>query len=1266
MRRSVSVAAALVLFFAFGVLLFAEPIVRSLIKGSFDTVSFEDRVSKFRARSVAALEPIDMGDLLISVSADTLRAGASSAIDQRLSGLEVSGVDPVGTIEVVNHDLDVVLDEMFAAVIGTIRLTAPERDLSVEVALDIAFLAQVVDGQIVYVPALRSIELLSVDSPFLSRWPFSLAPIVTTIAQASVDAINGALREERVDLPGFHNVGDSIAISLPDREITVRRPQFDSAALLISNAGVAAIATFSDIQRPVAVDLPQVSDSEYVEAFSARFKRSNDGMHRVGENVIWISDNALTSLVVDDPFTPITAEQVRSATLARAAARLQRMGDPSLVFSVPDETITALIRDRLNQLSDNDMQLGFGARLDGTPDFTIGEGALEITIPLRLSEDDLDVRATAFLLLIPELNHGRVLLNGAVKELRFDAVTVPEGEELGIPADALRALVQSAADSVLPAINSLLQGLPVDVPLSPFSMIGTDPEEISLEIGERTVSVFGPVIDDWATLLHPDGLTLVAQLSHYDPEAVVRPIPDTPEEVSFNEVRDLVAEIVQGLDPSATITGSTFLVSLDFLARWLEPVGPSVDREVIHRETIESAHRRLLSMRGPDVAVSIPTTEIRRIAFEQLDDAIANRLPEGVTINRESVSLTFEAQMVAASLSAQLKNESLTAGVDLEVQGFAGYGPEGKSFRFLVTRLEITDLVVNDFKVVDFFGYAAGMSALLKDLLPILNSTLKTFDLDIAAPNPIKIDMPDFSAEGVALSPTELELAPLPTPIPVLLIEADRILAIADIEAAFLPDRQVIGGEVPRHEAPGAAFAAFREAYTSVWARSFDWRPGEDLLRGEISSPRIAASLSGLWSQIAVSARLDRTESNSTPRQDVAALPPDLSCQGLCSRPGCDRNRTCPLRTECRNVTKLVTVPTKEIVEVCEPVTRVVTDPVEFVERECRNVTNSLPWPLSDVVKLVCDTVTVVRDVQREVTETVCSSVEEIHDVQKEVTEEVCEQAVDTACVLALDECSAEWEVYELCAVTEGACTLTLKTLQTTLETFDFDKFGYASSSASGRVRGSVDGSVPLEVSDDLRSVSIVPGVSAFLEVDLRVNFEPRASAFFACAPLEPLRLRNYRLDLTFNDPVIAASIETYDGAGPDGDPSTFDITIRAADIPISGRFERPPLTQLMLDTPSTLLTCPLLGTLTAGFEIAGSTSLTRGAVEDAVRLAFGDDADQALVGTRLLLEGVYEDVFAGPEATISIPVYTIEIADERFRFRPALSDRSIVLEQVR
>ena len=622
----------------------------------------------------------------------------------------------------------------------------------------------------------------------------------------------------------------------------------------------------------------------------------------------------------------------------------------------------------------------------------------------------------------------------------------------------------------------------------------------------------------------------------------------------------------------------------------------------------------------------------------------------GLTIDPESVVLSFGNQAIDVTFPFRYEKDVVIEG-RAAGKVFAGYAASGPAFRVLIQEFRIDTLSLPATNAFDTNRFAGSVTLLFDELLPIINGALDALEVKIKQPKPYEVDFGPYVSKikGLTVSPEAFTIPPPVAPRPLLLITDDRVSVIADFKAVYLSKRTTSGGAIIDATNPTAAFAAYRADFQRVWKRKFDWPAAATKIYAKASTSRIAETLESLWRLAGVKFTFRDQHRETSGRQPVVAIPAKPSCGG-CDRPACDRNRACPPRRQCEDVSELVTVPTTVVKEICKPVTIIIKKPVKKIREVC----NKLPWPLDDIL---CWPIEIIEYVQEEVTETVCETVEVVEKTQKRVMKESCEVVADTACLVTLDKCVGKWTVYDVCSVPFRLCAETLRTVAKGLRAFDFDKFGYASTEANLGLSVDIDATSALDVGSDLRSVSLLPRVFGNVTVNTKVKFEPRASVFLACAPFKPLKLGNYRLKLDKQTLNIRATIAPMAPAARDNRADGLGLAISFDPITVSGKFSQAPLTKLFMDNPTTLLTCPVVPAGAAMSELLGSTSLTRDALEKAVKAIAGKmPADIA----GLLLDGVVTREVKLPSSNVLVPSLTLGVGSRVIEFVPSFLDREI------
>lgn len=179
----------------------APPLTKYLIARNFTEVSLEERTAAYLQRSAETLSRIDAVSVGVSVRHDTLRHAFDTNIDNWLARLLAGPVEGVGTITLVDHTLTMGLQDMAIDVQGDVHLVLPQYDASVTAHLNIHILPYLDGAELVYIPTLANLRLLSLETRALAWWPFDLAAAANRALALCLDAINGAIDEQRHRLP---------------------------------------------------------------------------------------------------------------------------------------------------------------------------------------------------------------------------------------------------------------------------------------------------------------------------------------------------------------------------------------------------------------------------------------------------------------------------------------------------------------------------------------------------------------------------------------------------------------------------------------------------------------------------------------------------------------------------------------------------------------------------------------------------------------------------------------------------------------------------------------------------------------------------------------------------------------------------------------------------------------------------------------------------------------------------------------------------------
>ena len=1249
----------IVLLLAAGAYLAMTPLAKYIISKSFTSISIDQRMNDYLRQSNYSLSLMHRADIVISIGPATLDRLFDKTISIAIEQISTKQVPGVGKIDVQHHTLAASLNPMATAIRGNLQLAIPDHEVTLTAYIDIRVFARFDQNQLVYVPALATVRILDFETQAIPWWPPGTLHVANQALSWSIDAINGAISEQREPIPqrALFEQKQELNFVVFNRTVAVKTPHIGEVAALMDRNGVTVIGELlsGTEERRASEATTDTSFKQYRNHLVAKAMTAVPNWIP-GGNLAWISAAKIGNLVLDDSFTPTTASDMAPRVLGSVEASLNRITQPTILFSMDAESVTqALTADILRAEKDVSAPSAQKFRLNGVPHVALGKGVLEARIPIVVVGPDLEIEAVLSLVTGVTVAGSEIKLSAAFENVLFEGVRVLDREMRTWPVAAISQMAETFANSTLPLINGLMVDLPLRLPISPLVVAGGPAQSLQLTVGNRDIDLLPLMLREWSALIHPDGLTVVAEVLPYDEDAKTSEPTDTTDVAHFEDVMSLMKDKVAILDAGFDTSSTGFKVSNSMIREWLAPIAVPVDVNELHNNAIAQTHKALKAIRGPHIAASVPITLLRRISAAEIGKVTGRLRASGLTIDPEDVAMEFVMQAVELSFPFAYERDELMFEGHASGSIFAGYGTKGPVFQPVIHTLEVYNLGWRKGEYFDINALADSVALLSTQLVPIVNGAMDAIEVKIRDLDPMTVDFRKLAeeAKGVVVSPEEFSLPSPGIRQPVLLISNERVAIVADLHADYLSVTPVATAEVAARYGVSEAFSAYQSDFRQVWSRTFDWPDRVNVVSGDVATLRIAEAIENLWKRAGIGIEADLQHEDGSGRGPVAAIPPNPSCGSVCGKPSCDRNRTCSPRKECRNLSKVVAVPTTIVKNVCKPVTRTISAPITVTKEVCRNVTNWLG------LSFLCEPISAIEYVQKEISELVCDTIEVVEHVHKEIAEQSCKTVVDAACIAALDECSAKWVAYKVCDAPFQICKGVLKVVREGLRPFDFDEFGYASTyiGASGRLE--IDASSSVDVSDDLRNISIRPRIAGNVVVDAKIDFKPRASAFLACVPMEPLRLRNYRLKLDQQFPEVAARVELVSeriGIQPSNEVL---ISVAWKPITVSGQFQRAPLTELLIDTPSTLVTCPVVAGVAGALELLGGTSLTRDALESAVRKIAGGDKMAPRIA-RLLLDGkVVHDVKI-PPASISIPPMVVEIGDEKLELVATFGERSI------
>lgn len=1246
------------------------PLAKMLINDNLPTITIEERNKSFLVDNSKKLAAMVDPNFIISISSSTLEKLFDSSVDHALAKLSAKKLDGIGNMRIAQHDLKLVLDDMKMAVIGDVEIHLPEHKTTLRASLEIRVLTKLEKGSVVYVPVISQLNIqdLYVDSWFW--WPWNLAPSLNKSLEISLDAINGAINEESYEISAFSDLQKGInkeflQITVLGRDIKVLPPLLGHSAVVISRDGIGILGEINSVETGLASEPTDVNWDSYKNAFKARVIDTFPE-YVFGKDLAWISSAMLTRFILDDSYQPTSIDDVRGKSISETKLRLERINNPTFVFSASKKELTAIIDHVLSDAMTAEEQLdGIKAKFQpGTPEISLAESVFQVKVPFSYSSHGVSVTGSIHGIVSNTPAGDRLLLSGALGAVKFDHVSVNSDLEIRWPYGEVVSLISEFSNSALPAINGLLQNYPIEIPIKPLVMAGQSAQPIHTELFGRKVTLQAPMLTEWATLVHPQGISLIAEIVPYNSDVTPNEIYSVEENFSYEQLTALFKEKANLIDTNFDLSTTGFRLSGQFIETWLSPVSSAIDTSDIQLTAIRESYQQLLSLEGPDMALGVSSEVIESIARKILQENQLKLQDEGLKIDDLNVEFSFDKQLISAKVPFSFQSDGLHLKASVTGGAFVGGNSNGLSYRPVIMDIDIKEIQISLTENLDLEGLQSSLNALSASLLPLINGMLETVIVDIKRPKPFELDFKEQNAEKeLVITPETFKLDAPEVVEPVVFVGQGRVAIIADLQADYLPKRtQHVQSKDLDTDVDGA-FKQFQTAFIGRWSEVNQWPAEPALLQADLSTSRISSVLMQTWKLAGLSANFNLNESSNSKRKPVAAIPPRPRCEGSCNKPSCNRNKACPPRKECKNVSKIITTPTTVTKRLCEPVTKVITVPVTKTRRECDRVVRKLPWPLDDIVDLVCKTVEFTENVNKTVTENSCRLVKEVENVQKRVTERVCEEVADTACLATLDKCTAEWKVYDLCELPYRGCTELVRGVSSALKVIDFDKFGYLSTKSEMAGKISVTRSDSIDIAPDLSQLTLTPTVSGAVDVNFTADFEPRASSLFFCAPVKPMKIRNYTVRLNESRPKIIAALSPATDKFKDDDPATLDLMAEFQEITARGKVNPAPLTKLTNDNPDLFLTCPLIGAASSSIAVLGSIDVTTDAIVKVIEANSKEEASSPGMA-RLLLNGEIEHDFSIPPVGFSIPAIQVDVGGVLYTLKPELSGTSLSYKQ--
>ena len=581
----------------------ATPLAKYLIEKNFDEITISDRFEDHLQESGDALSQIKDVSFAISVSLETLKEIFDIGIDDAFTKLAARPGHLLGAIEFPDHSLELFTESMGIAVRGNVEVALRDYGALIQFYVDIRAFARIEKDNIVYVPVLASIEMLDIDVAALTWWPFSIVDAANHALSLSIGAINGTIEEQRQTVPALslleQNKGFKFRVL--ERDVIIRPPSLGAVAILVDDKGVVAVGEVfpADEKRSLAISLaPPAGFSKFRDAFLRKLKDAAPELVP-GEDWVWVSAEDMQDLVLDDAYTPLPAQEATARVLGGVERRLKRITNPTFVFSSDATTAVEAITEALANAKTLTSTTGQTFRLKEAPTVTLGDGALAVRAPVVVSDSGIEIEATLSGISGFVLSGRKAYVTGALKTVIFEKVTLTDPPMEKWPNEAIQRMAQSFVDSTLPVMNGLMSDHPVRLPIEPLVAAGEPAKRLDLLMADRKISLPSLMVEDWAALIHPRGVTVVAQIVPHRIGATVPEEPTESQTSSFEDVMALMKERAAEIDPDFDINRSGFRLSGDMLRKWLSPLSAPLDLTEIHTMSIQQAHRELNRDRRP-------------------------------------------------------------------------------------------------------------------------------------------------------------------------------------------------------------------------------------------------------------------------------------------------------------------------------------------------------------------------------------------------------------------------------------------------------------------------------------------------------------------------------------------------------------------------------------------------------------------------------------------------------------------------------------------
>ena len=683
------------------------------------------------------------------------------------------------------------------------------------------------------------------------------------------------------------------------------------SAILIDDRGVAAIAEVLPNHSPRMAD----GAIRTTPAFTSFFAYRDGFRHKLqaaaptwtpGTDWAWVSADRVSALVVDDDYTPISVSQVAGRMLGATQARLERIAAPTLVFSADAPIVTSVITAALKRAEGASSDLMQNFRMREDPVVSLGEGVVGMRVPIAISTAGIEIEATLAGIAGAVLRGREAFVSGALDNVTFEKVTLTDAASTDWPVGPIAQMAAVFVDSTLRAINGFLVDHPISLPIAPLVAAGDPAEPVPVTVGNRHVTLLSPMVEEWALLIHPEGIAIVAQVGPYREDATPYDADGADRTAAFRDVVTLMREHVAAIDPNYAIDQPGFRVSDAMLADWLAPITVAPrDPVEAHMAAIRQAHQGLRTIAGPDLVVSAPLLLLKEIATRELAGRAKDLARYGLEIDPTAVELSFGEQAIATAFPFDYRVEQLEVRGRAKGRVFVGHGSDGPLFQPVLDDFQIDSVSAGSEGFLDVSRLADSVTLLSDQLLPIVNGSLKAVEIAVTQPDPYKLDLGRAAArvEGLTVTPTEFEI-PAPTAArPVMLVTDDRVAAIADLEADYLSARVARGGEDLGGGTAAHAFRAYAAEFEKAWKSRFEWPETVSTVLGAVSTERVSQTIENLWRRAGIRVSFSGRRSAASSRQPVAAVAPEPRCGGLCKRPTCDRSE-CLLREQCEKLTR--------------------------------------------------------------------------------------------------------------------------------------------------------------------------------------------------------------------------------------------------------------------------------------------------------------------------------------------------------------------------